>query len=139
MALDAMTDEELVIRAEEIIVNALEGLGRHDVTGRTQLSNAIDVAKTSKSAPVFRNWLRYQKQREEFWRVSVKGATDLAGEVQQTLEQIERKSGNSESQKKADGAKHEHVMNQAIRFLGFMRRALVAKDHFDQIPPPKKG
>jgi hypothetical protein len=123
-----MTDEELVIGAERIIAASLKAkeLKDHAVTGHTQVSNAIEIAKTTDSLAVFRNWLRYQKHREPFWRVKAGETSDLAGAVEQMLEQIEKK--NRQVGRETD------TMNQAIRFLGFFKRALVAKDHFDQIP-----
>lgn len=120
-----MTDEELVITAERIIFSALAGLGRHEVTGRTQLSQAIEVAKTTQSPKVFANWLRYQKAREEFWRVDT-GEADIAKATHQTIETI------------ASNRSGEVAMKEIVRFLGFLRRALVAKDHFDQIAAAHK-
>ncbi len=116
-----MTDEKLVEAAEQIIVSARNKLDRHEVTGRTQLSQAIEIAKTTQSPKVFTNWLRYQKAREEFWRVDA-GDADIAKATHQTIEAI------------ASNRSGDEAMKEIVRFLGFLRRALIAKDHFDQIP-----
>lgn len=117
-----MTDERLVERAEKIVYEARAGLGRHGDSGRTQLSNAIDVAKTTQHPQVFNNWLRYQRAREEFWRISVSAGTDIAKETHQTIELITSKHTG------------EEAMKVVVRFLGFLRRALVAKDYFEDMP-----
>lgn len=116
-----MTDEELVISAEQIIYGALAGLARHEVAGRTQLSQAIEVAKTTQSPKVFANWLRYQREREDFWKVPT-GDSDIAKATHQAIGNIESKRSGAEA------------MKEIVRFLGFLRRAFVAKDHFKQIP-----
>jgi hypothetical protein len=116
-----MTDEELVVSAERIIDSARKKLDRHEVTGRTQLSQAIEVAKTTQSPKVFANWLRYQKAREEFWRVDA-GEVDIAKATHQTIEAITSNRSGADA------------MKEIVRFLGFLRRALIAKDHFGQIP-----
>ena len=70
MKQDTITIDELVRQAEAIIQDCFASSGRSDggSTGRTQLSNAIDAINQSGSVAVFRNWLRYQTAREEFWR-----------------------------------------------------------------------
>lgn len=118
-----MDEEKLVIRAEQIIESARDGLKRHVDTGRTQASNAIEVAKAANSIAVFRNWLRYQKSREEFWRIVEKGSgNDIASQINGVAEEIAQFKLNNEEKVK-----------MLIRFLGYFRRALVAVEHFDQI------
>jgi len=120
-------EDQLVMWAEEIVRDARRGLKAHQDTGRTQASKAIDVAKMTDSLHVFRNWLRYQKAREEFWRVRDERGEDLALRLHEVIRRIEQISGG------------EETMKAVIRFLGYFRRALVAMDYLDQIPPATEG
>lgn len=120
-------EDRLVIWAEQIVQEARDGLKRYQETGRTQMSNAIDVAKTTKSLRVFRNWLRYQKARVEFWEVRDINGKDIAERINEVIAQIERQTSG------------DATMNAVTRFLGYFRRALLAMDHFKQIPPATEG
>jgi len=115
-------EDRLVVWAEQIVNSAREGLKRHEDTGRSQASNAVDVAKTANSVRVFRNWLRYQKSREEFWQVNDTEGKDLAERVSEVVERIGRETSGDET------------MKAVVRFLGYFRRTLVAVDHLGQIP-----
>jgi hypothetical protein len=118
-----MTDEDLVIRAEKIIHDRLADLAdRHGESGRTQLSNAIEVAQTTQYPLVFSNWLRYQRAREDFWRIGGIAGSDIATEAHQAIEAIVKNS------------KRDEAMRMVVRFLGFLRRALVAKEYFKDMP-----
>jgi hypothetical protein len=122
MKQDTITIDELVRQAEAIIQDCFASSGRSDggSTGRTQLSNAIDAINQSSSVVVFRNWLRYQTAREEFWRTrGSKGM--LAEQIDKYVQSL-----------------HERAPQESARyltyFLGFMRRTLIALRYLDQIP-----
>lgn len=122
MKKDTITIDELVRQAEAIIQDCFAASGRGDggSTGRTQLSNAIDAINQSGSVVVFRNWLRYQTAREEFWRTRGSKGT-LAEQIDKYVQSL-----------------HERAPHEAARylthFLGFMRRTLIALRYLDQIP-----
>jgi 6-phosphofructokinase len=123
-------EDNLVILAETIVRATRENLKQKADTGRTQVSNAISVANATESLLVFRNWLRYQKAREEFWRVSdPQREADIAKRLEAALQEI------AEIKKQAGAAE---TMRAVVRFLGYFRRALVAMDHFDQIPAAER-
>lgn len=129
MKLDDKLEDELVTRAEQIITAAYQGLKQMgEITGRTQASNAIEVAKATNSQKVFQNWLRYQKSRESFWRIRLDGSQDdIARKVNEAVEHIASRTTGAET------------MRMVARFLGYFKRALVAIEHFDQIPAAKEG
>ena len=117
-----MTDEDLVFRAEKIIVDRLDALTeRQGESGRTQLSNAISVAQATDHPAVFINWLRYQRSREDFWRID-KAGREIAKDIHEAIETILKEF------------KGEEAMRRIVRFLGFLRRALIAKEGFEIIP-----
>jgi len=120
-------EDKLVTWAEQIVRDMRDELKKHQDTGRTQASNAIDVAKAAQSVPVFFNWLRYQTAREDFWRVRDNNGKELALRIREAITQIERETEATET------------MSAVIRFLGYFRRALVALDYLDQIPPATEG
>jgi len=114
--------DELVRQAEAIIQDCFAASGRSDSgsTGRTQLSNAIDAINQSGSVVVFRNWLRYQTAREEFWRTRGSKGT--------LAEQIDKYVQKLQSDHRDEAARY------LTYFLGFMRRTLIALRYLDQIP-----
>lgn len=114
--------DELVRQAEAIIQDCFAASGRGDggSTGRTQLSNAIDAINQSGSVVVFRNWLRYQTAREEFWRTRGSKGT--------LAEQIDKYVQKLQSDHRDEAARY------LTYFLGFMRRTLIALRYLDQIP-----
>ncbi|GBC92722.1 hypothetical protein HRbin15_01199 [bacterium HR15] len=116
--------DELVVEAERIIESRRQHL-KGGETGRTQMSNAIDAAQQTRSFAMFLNWLRYQmarKESQEFW-----GAKDSAN---RTLgEQV------ADYVKKRLQPEGELGMEKLVLLLGFMRRALVALEYLDRIPP----
>ena len=119
---DTITIDELVRQAEAIIQDCFASSGRGDggSTGRTQLSNAIDAINQSGSVAVFRNWLRYQTAREEFWRTRGSKGT--------LAEQIDKYVQKLQSDHPDEAARY------LTYFLGFMRRTLIALRYLDQIP-----
>ncbi len=121
-----VSEEQLVIWAEEIVANLQEQLRAHVDTGRTQASKAIEVAQATGSLLVFRNWLRYQRAREEFWKVGGDGGRDLAEWVHEAIGRIERETSGPDT------------MAAVTRFLGYFRRVLVAINHLQQIPPARE-
>jgi hypothetical protein len=115
--------DELVQRAEKIILAAKEKLENEQETGKTQTSKAVEVAKAARSLRVFQNWLRYQMARENFWRLPVDGRP-LAQYINEEASDFEKKSESKEAALKA-----------LVQFLGYLRRALIAVKYLDQIPP----
>lgn len=119
--------DELVREAERIVQDCSANLKKSNAssTGRTQLSNAIDAINQSGSIAVFRNWLRYQMKREEFWRTRGSQLT-LAEHIDKYAQKLQEK-----------------YPDQAVRyltlFLGFLRRTLVAIDYLNEIPNKLKG
>lgn len=135
-------EDRLVILAEEIVEATRDSLKQQGDTGRTQVSNAINVAITTNSLFVFQNWLRYQaarEAREEFWRVIAKRINDALEEIKNEITALEemksKTTGLEELKSKIIGAE---TMKAIVRFLGYFRRALVAIEYFDQIPPAGK-
>jgi hypothetical protein len=122
MKQDTITIDELVRQAEAIIQDCFASSGRSDggSTGRTQLSNAIDAINQSGSVAVFRNWLRYQTAREEFWRTRGSKGT-LAKQIDEYVQKIQRDHP-------------DEAARYLTYFLGFMRRTLIALRYLDQIP-----
>jgi hypothetical protein len=122
MKRDTNTIDELVRQAEAIIQDCFAASGRGDggSTGRTQLSNAIDAINQSGSVIVFRNWLRYQTAREEFWRTRGSKGT-LAEQIDEYVQKLQ-------SDHRDEAARY------LTHFLGFMRRTLIALRYLDQIP-----
>jgi len=114
--------DELVIEAEQIIGSLRQPLqARGGETGRTQMSKAIDAAQQLRSFAMFLNWLRYQMAREEFWRIQSENGKTLGELV-----------ANCVSRLQSEG---KQGMEKLVLLLGFMRRALVAIEHLDRIPP----
>jgi len=122
MKRNTITIDELVRQAEAIIQDCFAASGRGDggSTGRTQLSNAIDAINQSGSVIVFRNWLRYQTAREEFWRTRGSKGT-LAEQIDEYVQKLQREHG-------------DEAARYLTYFLGFMRRTLIALRYLDQIP-----
>jgi len=115
-------EDKLVDAAEKIVLTAKDQLSGKAETGKTQASKAIEVAQEAKSLRVFRNWLRYQMAREDFWQTHVESKF-LAERI---AEEVERIAGEAKSS--------EEALKAVIRFLGYFRRALVAIDHLGRIP-----
>lgn len=125
----AIQEDELVGRAEKIVLEARNKLSRGDAeTGKTQASKAIEVAQEAKSLRVFYNWLRYQMAREDFWRIPLSEDKPLAQRIAEEAQWIQQKAGSLEEALKA-----------VLRFLGYFRRALVAVEHLDRIPGATGG
>ncbi|MCL6536573.1 MAG: hypothetical protein K6U77_10935 [Armatimonadetes bacterium] len=125
MKQDTAMIDELVRQAETIIQDCFAASGRGDggSTGRTQLSNAIDAINQSGSINVFRNWLRYQTAREDFWRTRGSKGT-LAEQIDKYVQKLQ-----------SDHRDHpEEAVRYLTYFLGFMRRTLIALRYLDQIP-----
>ncbi|ACX52118.1 hypothetical protein Adeg_0983 [Ammonifex degensii KC4] len=111
-------NEELVVKAEEIVKKIKGRVGKSDDTGRSQLSRAIEVARSAKSFKVFNNWMAYQASRPQsskFWKEL--GLIDHIRGVMQSLEKDERLPDKA--------AKVEAL----VRFLGFFRRAFIGRDY----------
>jgi len=120
----ALNEEQLVLLAEQIVSDLKEQLEGQEETGRTQAAKAIEVAMATESLLVFRNWLRYQMFRLKFWRTGEPGP-ELATRVEQAVARIERE------------AEPPEMMAQVARFLGYFRRALMAVQYLEQIPPAR--
>jgi len=120
-------DDDLVARAERIVLEIKPQLVKEKDTassGRTHASKAVEVFQAPGSLKVFLNWLRYQMSREEFWRVTAANNKPLAQRIAEEVQNISKGAQNNEEATKA-----------VLRFLGYFRRALVALDYLDRIPP----
>jgi hypothetical protein len=116
-----MSDEELVRRAEAIVEDLKED--RRLKGGRTQLSRAIDAAVSAGAPCVFKNWLAYQAKRtasRDFWQA--RGTKTMYQWVRETLAEFE----NAVAGRDEGGDYGQRVMTSLIRFLGFLRRSVVA-------------
>lgn len=132
-------EDRLVCLAEEIVGAARNDLQGKEDSGRTQASNAISVACATDSILVFKNWLRYQRAREAFWR----GQADLAKLVNEALDQISKQVSDEVRQARGESVNADQLaaeirtktMEAVVRFLGYFRRALYAvkDDSFDKI------
>ncbi|MGB9886315.1 MAG: hypothetical protein ACPLRW_04880 [Moorellales bacterium] len=121
-------NEELVQRAETIVCALGQQQGRMEELGKSQLSRAIDVARSAGSVRVLRNWLAYQAAREQsraFWAQSA-GETLLIDHVKKTLAFIEERTNQSFSSDAE--ARRAAATEAAVRFLGFLRRAFMARE-----------
>ncbi|GIV07528.1 MAG: hypothetical protein KatS3mg017_0730 [Fimbriimonadales bacterium] len=125
---------QLVLDAEEMIRTFFpprgksqgDEKGKLEDRGKTQLSNAIDAITQSMSIEVFTNWVCYQTARDDkqnpFWKVS---------HNQQTFGVAVANYANSLKKKYAD--KPSEAVFQLTLFLGFLRRAFIAKDYLGAI------
>lgn len=126
--IDAL-NEELVVRAEEIVRamgQSAKGLG--DVS-KSQLARAVEVARSARSPRVFNNWLAYQAGRDqsrEFWTHRV-GDRRLIDAVRETLAFIEERMREESVHDRK--LQQETVTEALVRFLGFLRRALVGWEY----------
>ena len=119
-----LSDDELVIMAERLVYELKDKLRKRASEGRSQLSKAIEVAKASKSFPVFVNWVRYQMARErtsggsasEIWRV-------IGEPIYAATAEIERSDPDPQS-----------AITSLVKFLGYLRRAFIGLDYMDRIP-----
>ncbi len=125
----AVDKGDLVARAEAVVKELKESLGERreagkiQETGKTQASKAIEVVRSAGSIRVFRNWLRYQMEREEFWKVPALDKP-LAQRIDEETRVIEDSSGEQDT-----------AVKDVILFLGYFYRSLTAINHLDKIPP----
>lgn len=119
-------------RAEEIVQELGQGANSQQDVSKSQLARAIDVARAAQSPAVFRNWLAYQAGRKEtgaFWNLPV-GDRKLIRRVEEALTWIERAI---KAQELGDeGARRQAVTEALVRFLGFLRRAVVGAEFVQQ-------
>ncbi len=123
-------NEELVARAEDIIrAMGQQSAGELGELSKAQLSRAIAVARSARSFRVFDNWLAYQAAREQsgsFWTHKA-GERSLLEWVRETMSFIEertrRLAGDDQS------LQQEMATEALVRFLGFLRRALVGSKY----------
>lgn len=128
MRLDTRELDLLVIKAEQIVSEIPQEKLKAD-SGKTQMSNAIDVAQSTKSIAVFRNWLRYQSERQaakDFWTLSTKTGT------------VAKVVANFASELSKEPDQHKAIY-KLVLFLGFMRRAVVAHKQLSTIAPFIEG
>ena len=134
--------DEMVTRAEQLVIDLRLPKGDGLSKGRTQASKALEVAQTAGSLKVFVNWLRYQAGRErsaEFWSRQAGKEPSLAraltielGNLQQRIQQV---WGTADDQQR-----NAAVMQAAQRFMGYFRRALIGAEYLDQVMlTDKKG
>ncbi len=136
---EAQITGQLVIEAEEIIRKyfGTSGGDSQENRGKTQLSNAIDVIKQSNSIEVFINWVRYQMAREksgeEFWTTPLERnrskVEDLFGAA------IIKRA----NQFRQENTSHKKAIEQLTNFLGFLRRAFMAKKFLSLVDLSKVG
>ncbi|GEM_PF-900822 len=136
---EAQITGQLVIEAEEIIRKYFGTSGDDDQEkrGKTQLSNAIDVIKQSDSIELFINWVRYQMAREksgeEFWTTPLEHSRpkveDMFGSA------IIRRA----NQFRQENTEHEKAIAQLANFLGFLRRAFLARKFLSIVDLSKVG
>lgn len=122
-------NEELVARAEEIVRSMGQSAGKLEGVSKSQLARAIEVARSARSPRLFNNWLAYQAGRDqshEFWTHRV-GDRKLIDWVRETLAVIEARVG--EQQPSDPELRREVVTEALVRFLGFLRRALVGCEY----------
>ena len=133
--------DQLVQKAEQLVIELKLPKGDGLSKGRTQASKALEVAQTAGSLKVFVNWLRYQAGRErsaEFWSRQTSSKSSLAlalpielGELQQWIH--DHWVAADEDQRRAV------TMQATTRFLGYFRRALIGADYLDDIMLSRKG
>jgi hypothetical protein len=126
--------DELVQRAEQLVLGLdLKGTEGSD-KGKTQVSKALEVIQTAGSLMVFINWLRYQAGRErsaELWTKNA-GQRSLAemlandlgwiqGQVRASLPELPKVEQDAVT------------MRAAARFLGYFRRAMIGAAHLRSI------
>lgn len=127
-AVDAL-NEELVVRAEEIVQAMGQQAGGLEDLSKSQLARAIDVARNARSPRVFHNWLAYQAGRDQsraFWTQAI-GNRQLIDWVRETLQFIEARL--DEKVLPDQKLRQEAVTEALIRFLGFLRRSMVGRDY----------
>jgi len=132
--------DELVRRAEQLVIDL--GFKGKEVSeiGKTQASKALEVAQTAGTLAVFANWVRYQAGREksaEFWTRIVKEqspprerplAQALAAHLGWVQQQIAQRLGD------VPKAEQDLVtMRAVVRFLGYFRRALIGAAYLGSI------
>jgi hypothetical protein len=131
---------QLVIEAEKLIRNYFPSSSdeKQESRGKTQLSNAIDVIKQSDSIEVFINWVRYQMAREkkddEFWTTSLNRNRPQPEEmfgsaVIQRANQIRRQYEDQ----------HAVAIRRLTEFLGFLRRAFLARNYLHLLDLSEQG
>ncbi|HHY94139.1 MAG TPA: hypothetical protein GX513_03885 [Firmicutes bacterium] len=117
----SLSDTELVQFAESIIKDVDVKHNLEQQEGKTQVSRAVDAALAAEAPCVFRNWLAYQAKRSASRSVwQARGEKSLYEWVNVILAQIEEKAGQGQ------GGDRE-IMKTLARFLGFLRRAMVAE------------
>lgn len=133
--------DEMVQRAEQIVIdlNLSPDVGLS--VGRTQASKALEVAQTAGSLKVFVNWLRYQAGRErsaEFWSHQAGSQSSLAKAL--TLELGKLQQRIAELWPTADERQRRAATMQATtRFLGYFRRALIGAKYLKDVMLPEQG
>lgn len=121
----AKLDEMHVVKAREIA--GFLGLNRSDTSSSTtQVAKAAKLAEGCGSMIVFEQWMRYQAGRRiSPWDVRRDGQSlvdeivDHHGKVKSLVDSIFEESDESE--------KKNAAMLEMARFLGFLRRAIVAQ------------
>ncbi|RDV83585.1 hypothetical protein [Ammonifex thiophilus] len=111
-------NEELVLKAEDIVKKIKGRVGKSDDMGSSQLSRAIEVARSAKSFKVFDNWMAYQASRPQsskFWKEL--GLIEHIREVMRSLEKDERLPDKAMK------------VEALVRLLGFLRRAFIGRDY----------
>jgi hypothetical protein len=115
--------QDFLVEQAEQIVRLLRG-GQNDA-GKTQLSRAIDVAMSADTLRVFLNWLRYQGARErsqDFWQVQC-GNDTVIHIVERILNDIDKRLKT-----KNNSVSNRTIMRAVTLFLGYLRRAYIAKE-----------
>jgi len=120
----ASLDEMHVRKAQELVEKVSGGLLGE--ASKSQVAKAARLAETCGSIIVFSQWMRYQAGRgQRFWSARI-GNRMLVDEIiaysQCIKSQVDIALGDSTEEEQAKA-----VMVELARFLGFLRRAIVAQ------------
>ena len=127
--------DQMVRRAERLVLDLNLRPKEGAEKGKTQASRALEVVQTAGSLSVFVNWLRYQAGREksaDLWTRRAGKHTTLAKGITEELAWLQ----NQVAAKMADATQAEKskaTMSGATLFLGYFRRALIGADYLAEI------
>ncbi len=131
-------DDQLVRWAEELVVQRAGKLSKKDAA-KSQIQKAIETAAKAGSPRVFANWLRYQWSREssgDLWGITEDngGKKALAQAILEVIDKIKNETGEKSL---FEEERNKRVMYLAARFLGYLKRSVVAADKLKGLPGMK--
>ncbi len=122
----AQLDESHVAQANMIAGQMAEEHGHDDKGPTTQVGKAAKVAETCGSMLVFEQWLRYQAGRNVApWKKRI-GNTLMVDEVLRHQHAIEERLAMITAACPQE-TRRRLAASEMARFLGFLRRALIAR------------